>query len=394
MQADNSFTNEGLFFTDDSNVEKYTPVKPEHMTRVHWGQWKLILADIEFLTMFWNPQDVPNPIFVSVGAAPGQHYPILMKMFPQFRFVLYDPRPFSFKVESLGDMADRVDIRNQLFTDEDTKEWQGRKDVFFTSDIRSVNVEDLMEQGFSKQDASKRLMDAVQDDMIMQGNWVELVDPVFAMLKFRLPYVDTDPLTGKILDVHVEYLDGYMMKQQWAPHSSTEVRLIPVKKPDGTYAKKLWSSEKHQDKLFYFNQFQRELFQYKNVFTDEPKPYSDELLNTYDDTATIVILKMYLEKFSGEETTSEQVVALYKVITADINSHRRNVVSLKQLRQSSTRSTVKKVAATSGGAPGAKKPPSKVRRAGGSVSTTGARPSTARARPVVATKRQGSTVPK
>lgn len=330
-----SVTNEILLFTDESELEKYAPGGGKNATRVHWGQLKLILSDISFLNYFWNPDQVPNPTFVSVGAAPGHHYPILVKMFPQINFVFYDPRPFSFTEEDLAEFADRVDIRVQLFTDDDAREWAGRNDVLFTSDIRSINNEDLKKRGLTDEQISRELEKAVDDDMKLQQGWIEIVDPVAAMLKFRLPYVDDDQ------DIKYEYLDGYLLKQQWAPLSSTEVRLVPVKK-DGSYVKRVWSSEKHQDKCYFFNTSIREGAEYKNVFSGLDEPYEGDLTNRYDDTATVVILKSYLEKMTGEDAVQSDVMALYQVIVDAINAHRKFPVTLSILRSSKVKSTVKR----------------------------------------------------
>src|SRR5437868_821867 len=60
-----------------------------------WGQRKLLLSEIEFLTIYWNAQEIPDPIVVYVGAAHGNHIPLLSEMFPSFEFHLYDPAKFN-----------------------------------------------------------------------------------------------------------------------------------------------------------------------------------------------------------------------------------------------------------------------------------------------------------
>ena len=67
------------------------------------------------------------------GGASGDHIPLLSSMFPAMTFHLYDPAKFSIKE------TDRIVIFNDLFTDESVNKYKGRNDVFFISDIRSVD---------------------------------------------------------------------------------------------------------------------------------------------------------------------------------------------------------------------------------------------------------------
>src|SRR3989304_7495287 len=63
-------------------------------TTVHWGQRKLSMALIQFLTIFWEIEKIPNPILLYIGAAPGYNIEFIMKnLFPNFTSYLYDPSP-------------------------------------------------------------------------------------------------------------------------------------------------------------------------------------------------------------------------------------------------------------------------------------------------------------
>lgn len=315
-----------LFFSDFSPQEQYITWKDAERVTIHYGQLKLILTDIMFLTIFWNSKEVPRPQIVIVGAAPGHHYPILVKMFPDITFHLYDPRRFDIPRES----RERIRLYNQYFTDDDAHIWSGRKDVIFISDIRSF------EEGMTTEEKEDRVV----FDMNLQKNWVEIIDPIISSLKFRLRYPLVDPKTGIAdIDILSDYLDGFRMKQIWAPQTSTEVRLIPIK-VDGKYRIKKWSSLLHQNQCFLHNRRIR-TSNFYNPFTNDMTPiYEDELINDFDSVATILVMKKYLERFMGVVPTLDDAVALYRVILGDVNDHRSTILTIAQLRKSEWKSSV------------------------------------------------------
>lgn len=87
-----------------------------------WGQRKLLLTEIEFLTEFAKDGDT----VLYIGAAPGTHIPYLAgELFPYVAFVLYDPARFDF--DPVRDGLVNVRIVNDFFRDIDVQEFQ-----FFT----------------------------------------------------------------------------------------------------------------------------------------------------------------------------------------------------------------------------------------------------------------------
>lgn len=315
-----------LFLNDFSPQEQYRKLEESQRTTIHYGQLKLMMTDIMFLSIFWDPKKVPRPQVVIVGAAPGQHYPIFVKMFPEITFHLYDPRKFDIPQES----RERIRLYKQYFTDDDAHIWSGRNDVIFISDIRSIE-EDT---------AKEKYEERVEFDMKIQQDWVEIMDPVVSSLKFRLKYPAKNPVTGlDDIDVISEYLDGFRMKQIWQPHVSTEVRLIPIK-VNGKYRRKKWSSLLHQNQC-YFHNVRIRTSNFYNPFTNDMTPiFEDELTNDFDSVSTALILKKYLHRMTGNIPTLEDTVALYRVILEDINNHRRSILTVAQLRQSERKSSI------------------------------------------------------
>lgn len=86
--------------TDNFEEEKYKPRTAEDdRTVVHYGQRKLLLSEIEFLTnvCISLPAKLKHKriVVIYAGAAPGDHIDLLYSMFPFIKFVLVDPAKFS-----------------------------------------------------------------------------------------------------------------------------------------------------------------------------------------------------------------------------------------------------------------------------------------------------------
>src|SRR5919109_4015273 len=74
--------------------EPYRRRSGEEKETIKWGQLKLLNAEVQFLTLYWNPAKVPRPAIVYAGAAEGTHLAVLARLFPTAIFDLYDQRPF------------------------------------------------------------------------------------------------------------------------------------------------------------------------------------------------------------------------------------------------------------------------------------------------------------
>lgn len=308
MEPARAFTREDLLITPDLPEEAYRRRNESEKKAVHWGQLKLLMNEILFFSLFWDPTAVPNPVVVYAGAAPGAHIPFLASMFPTFVFHLYDPRPFGISG------SDRIHVHQQLFLDADAKRWANRRDVLFISDIRTA---DYTQMEGAENEA------AIMADMRMQENWHNIIKPVRSHLKFRLPYVEG--YAGAVTTVR--YLNGFVFRQPWAPQTSTETRLVP------TTGETDWSSKKYEDQLFYHNAVVRERFRFLNPLTNNEEPIDpgQGLTNDYDSTAHIVILLDYLLKMGGEEAvTAEAVLKLSQAVIASISRGSKNITQLRQ----------------------------------------------------------------
>lgn len=191
----------------------------------HYGQRKLFMTELYFLAMYAHL----STTVLYVGSAPGNHLNILLPLFPNHTFILYDPRPYYIK------NSDRCTIRQTYFTDEECKEFIG-KNVLFISDIRR--------EGFVE--------NTIIEDMEMQKRWIHTINPAMSMLKFRMPFITGDyckePVSlGK--ECTLTYLDGDLLLQPWAPLFSTEMRLIVPRVPK----MKEYDLTDIEEKMFYLN---------------------------------------------------------------------------------------------------------------------------------------------
>ena len=166
------------------------------------GRCTHFAPQIEFLTLYSSPGDT----VLYAGAAPGSHVVFMAEqLFPALRFVLVDPAGFYCKP------TPQVEIRQTYFTTAIAREFSGRRDVLFISDIRTAN--------HCKQERLAVEEYVIQDNDA-QKEWVKVLRPKKAMLKLRLPYPDRVGGT-------TTYFEGEVFLPVWGRQRTTECRLVP-----------------------------------------------------------------------------------------------------------------------------------------------------------------------
>lgn len=289
-----------LMLSDSSPRLKYINRPLNEKRNVHWGQRKLLLSEIQFLTDFGEEDfDSSNPpIIVYVGSAPGTHLISLVNLFPDYEYHLYDPREFD---PHLYDLPEIKSFNNMFFSDEEAMKWsEVDRKIYFISDIRTADYTTMSKLEFE---------DAVIEDLERQSNWVKIIQPEESLLKFRLPFTDLYP------EDTIKYLEGKVYVQVWAPRSSSETRLIP----DHDLKEIEWNIEQYDDQGFYFTSMIREHDRFFNPFTGNKEPIDyPELLNDFDSTAEAYILDRYLN-IESDGSSYEAVVDLSRRITEELN---------------------------------------------------------------------------
>ena len=333
------FTEEDTYVNKDDPEENYQRRTYVNKSNFGWGQRKLGLALIQFLTIYLT-NSVKNPQVVYAGAATGENIEFVSNLFRNVRFHLYDPRAFNISPEKNkgvyiyeGDDSKIKPHHNIIlytgdtygwFTDNVANKWAEyqriNNNVYFMSDIRSVNHLEVSDEQFEA---------GVIRDMINQSNWHKIIKPIKSQLKFRLPYD-----IGVIENKKFPYLAGIIYKQIYNKPSSTESRLVPLGYDDYVY-----DFKEYESKMFYFNSVIKERTLYINPLASlsvkdagqEFEPiYYPELLNDYISTGEAYIWINYLKKV-GREPTKELIKALVDKMSKFLSV--KSEKSLSELRR-------------------------------------------------------------
>lgn len=280
-------------------VRKITPLLPQipyvsregaYISTLYWGQRKLLMALIEFLTKY----SLLAPILVYAGAAPGNNIEFASRLFPDIEFHLYDPREFAIKPSK------KIKIftgEQGWFDDKVAESYKGKKILFF-SDIRSENTEP-----------------AIIENMEQQRRWIEIMSPVISMLKFRLPFPNENIQEDEDPRLEVEYLDGDNYLQCWAPVNSTETRLVTDGKRTKTY-----DIRTHEQQMAYFNRNLRVCYYPHDI-------EADGIDHCYDCACEINILDQYFHS-RGMQDNKKEIERLVEEITQFLGHGRRDLYTL------------------------------------------------------------------
>lgn len=314
-------------FIDINNNTSFPSLKVENETATdlkdinykypnHWGQRKLLLTEIYFLSQIYNNKET---IVIYAGAAPGTHLPILVSMFPKITFHLYDPKRFDSCLKLYSNVIvnlyyDNINykfkegVKNKkygMFTT-DVANWYLKEyfdkgiDFYFISDIRTVpkNLK------YNNNDFTDKFEREVIKNQTEQMNWISLMKPKLSMLKFKTPY----PTIGK--DRYYKYLKGEIYLQVWSPTSSSETRLF-VTSDDLNYTG-WYDVITYERKLAYYNYLRQHSFNdFKITFLKDHtiKSWWCNYVNNINDFTIdfyneLLILKTYYDKFIDKEKTT------------------------------------------------------------------------------------------
>lgn len=307
----------------DENI-KATNLNINYKIPNHWGQRKLLLLEIDFLTKIYEDKEI---IVIYAGAAPGTHLPILLKLFPKVEFHLYDPKKFDAALQSYSNIkinpyyvTNKINYRNKKYGcfNNDVAQWysdlNSDKKLYFISDIRTVpnncnpnNIE--FNNKFERE---------IIKNQTEQMNWISIMKPELSIMKFKLPYPDVNK------DQYYRYLRGEIQLQIWAPTFSSETRILISKSDlDYTYWYDIIAYER---KLAYYNYIRQLNMNQKVIDFLEDKPTLSEFWSplvdnindfTIDFYNELLILKEYYTKFVNRDK-SETVVPNLRKFLEDI----------------------------------------------------------------------------
>jgi hypothetical protein len=254
---------------------------------VHWGQMKLLISEIEFLTPFFG--DRFNVVYA--GAAPGVHMPILAEMFPTLHFILVDPAP---SMITTGEYPN-ITVRREFMTDQLAHSLRENhtNELLFISDIR-IGSDDANESEHAMQERIHR-------DMESQRVWIHIMNPQSSMLKFRLPW--------NLDNNKTEYPAGVVLLPVYGKRLTHEARLVVDRGADAIS----YDNTLYEGQMAFFNQNLRAALypsescvcsilnlKYRPI-EGQPNPSPKRC---YDCTAFQVIVGEYLQK-SGKVRESQ-----------------------------------------------------------------------------------------
>lgn len=254
--------------------EKYVP-RDKSKTRtsvLHRGQRKLLMSEIGALVKL-DPSIRYTAVYA--GAAPGNHTPLLAKLFPNITFHLYDPSKFRISE------TDRIKIFNVCFTDEIAHLYTPatHDQLVFICDIRRTFDERM-----------------VWEDMQAQMRWHEIMQPKLTSLKLRLPW----PGNGVIAQSNtIEYLSGDIHLPIWGRHNTTESRLVIEQGVhSGTC---MYDCLAYEEEMCYFNRVVRPSLHPWQMIR------GDYLDGCYDCTAELALIQKYSKIWHHTELSSARI---------------------------------------------------------------------------------------
>lgn len=265
-----------------SSVKGKIPYKEvEYSEMSHWGQRKLLLSEIEFLSKYSRSED----IVVYAGAAPGIHIPYLSELFPELSFILVDPGRFGIKE------TEKIKIINGYFNEKIISTLP--KNLLFISDIRRKGIHDC-----DSVDEYDRLF---QEDMELQQEWIEMMRPLYSFVKFKLSFNSGS----------TEYLKGKIYLPVFGRQGTSEARLLVSSRDN--FEKILYDNKEYEEKMAYFNQVIRTLhYNFPLPVEEQNKLNIVGLDNCYDCCREIMILSSYLDSKRADEIS---------IMSHDITNH-------------------------------------------------------------------------
>ncbi|UJR14362.1 hypothetical protein I4U23_001358 [Adineta vaga] len=263
-------------------------------TNEHWGQRKLLLPEIEFLTKYSTD---PDHQVIYAGAAPGIHINYLASLFPNFEFILIDDKEFSIKPHR------NIVIRREKLSGSIARTYgNSKKKVLFICNVRTYQPH---QYGMNTVPAR---------DMEDQMCWYDAMKPDASLLYFRLPRE-----LGK-----TTYLQGRQIIEPWASRRSMECRLV-VKKD----AKKVdYDHQEFANSLLYFQNVTR-IMHYEHDMDTVP---NEGLDHCYDCRAEIFIIQKYLkevQKVKNNEKLKKETAAMSAEISKQIiDTSRKSIIDV------------------------------------------------------------------
>lgn len=334
----------------------YVDLKQEPHSVTHWGQMKLLLGEIEFLTQHLG---VPDLTVVYAGCSPGHHLKALVDLMPDtWEWKLFDARPCEVYSNEPNDVLEKVcssrtegsvpQLKTRIEIQKETLEHL--RGVSYAAKIKqaenhlqalcstiliertynprvSVNQYNLTPQAAETLQGSKVVLISdlrtplvrisehiVHADMEAQLRIVQALNPMQATLKFKLPY-------SECFRREVCYLKGSLRYQPFSPRISHETRLVTG---GGLYQLAQYNIDEYANHMYHYQTVLRTSVYNLDEPVADPERHSylvDAKVGTdhcYDCVAARLIVRQFITKKQGTEATHEQALDLLNELTKQL----------------------------------------------------------------------------
>ena len=257
------FFQDDLFYGEEPITAEVLPKLDGFVNRFN-NQKSMFLLEIFFICKCVKMEEKVNILYL--GAAPGKHIRNLANLFPNITFHLFD----SVSLETVNDTEIENIIKNErLFTDDDVADYKHLPNLYLISDIRnksynptSTNPNDLLKNS-----------QIIDEDMANQMRWAQMLNPKFAMFRYRPKLKDERKTALKILHneedensdtkfLYYNYMEGLFVRMPYVKIQGNSTMLITNDyRQTGKYY--------HDDileKIHYHNGVIRNTYVYRNPF--------------------------------------------------------------------------------------------------------------------------------
>lgn len=263
----------------DKNKNIYPNIKMAGQMKLLLNEIRLLSGDIE-IHKFKQEQ----LLILYIGSGKGYHIPTLIQLYQHYNNInwhFYDPNGHCKKLYDLAAKKKNISIFDEYFTNETLNLYKNiTQKLIFISDIRSVDDNKTEPQ-------TKNLL----FDYDLQNNILKKLNPMFSLIKFRMPFPDDWNNTLCFLKpVGQEYI------QAFSKSSSTEFRIFL----NSTFIFETITSvdqlKEYEEKLFWYNHCYR--YKYDNDLV-----IANYILNLYNKAEKQILskidIKTFLEKLSN-----------------------------------------------------------------------------------------------
>lgn len=367
---------------DDIPCElKYTSAGKMPQPAFHIGQRKLFMSELQFLNSL--PVEITAEPFyvVYAGAAPSNKILYLSNMYPQCKFILVDPNEFNIYIERVGQshwktqnitssivylaakyhdyphIWDAVESRMNAARSENSRTAailahqidviefivDSPARIFLWEDYYTCEISEMLRglpgPTYFWSDIRTNAQDAPTDldilwNLAQQYNWIKILEPIAAMVKFRCPFYDSEghleanynkePYAADleraredygidfITDYRarkLRYFSGRVYLQTWEGANSTETRLWIA---DCVAKPVEYDYFAYENKFFAYNNCDRIFLLHENPLVDDQPALARELGLDYCNDCAIEarIWQDYADKYDEHLDIYQRVADL------------------------------------------------------------------------------------